>query len=204
MNFIAPNPSTSFNPIRIYPHIHPTAFIGPFATVIGDVTIGKNVFVAPNAVLRADEGTPFFIGRNSNIQDHVVFHGLLNEQVVVNNREYSIYVGRGVTCAHGCIIHGPCAIEDGAFIGFHSIVFNAAVGRSAFISSNAVVTGGVRIAPGRFVPIGALIDTQAKADGLGFVPQAQREFSEQVKSVNVEFSEAYSSAFGSGHCSCGL
>ena len=204
MNFIAPNPVTSFNPLPVYPHIHPTAYIGPFATIIGDVTIGRNVFVAPSAVLRADEGTPFFIGRNTNIQDSVIFHGLLQGRVLVNNKEYSIYVGRGVTCAHGCIIHGPCALEDGVFVGFHSIVFHAAVGKGSYISANAIVAGGVKIAPGRFVPIGAVIDTQEKADALGSVPQAQQEFAEQVQELNVVFSEVYPQTFGAPHCSCGL
>jgi hypothetical protein len=81
--FISGNPSTSFNPISRYPNIDTNSFIGPFSSVIGDVRIDKNVFVGCNAVLRADEGTPFYIGCNSNIQDGVILHGLKNEQFMV-------------------------------------------------------------------------------------------------------------------------
>jgi acetyltransferase-like isoleucine patch superfamily enzyme len=48
-------------------------------------------------------------------------------------------------------------------LGFKAIVFNAWIGRGSYISMDAVVTYGVRIAPNRFVPPGAHIDTQAKA-----------------------------------------
>ncbi|MGO4109370.1 hypothetical protein [Paenibacillus sp. YAF4_2] len=61
--FISPNPITSVNPVQRFPSIHPNAFLSPFSTVIGDVIICDNVFVAPSATLRADEGTPFFMAR---------------------------------------------------------------------------------------------------------------------------------------------
>lgn len=46
--FISENPSTSFNPVQRFPSIDKTAFISPFSSVIGDVLIKDNVFVAPN------------------------------------------------------------------------------------------------------------------------------------------------------------
>lgn len=64
-HFIAPNPPTSFNPRSVRPRIHSTAYVGPFSSIIGDVFIGENVFFAPNASIRADEGTPFYIGPNT-------------------------------------------------------------------------------------------------------------------------------------------
>ncbi|GAA3325448.1 hypothetical protein GCM10020331_057390 [Ectobacillus funiculus] len=35
--------------------------------------ITDNVYVAPNVSIRADEGTPFYIGSNTNLQDGVIF-----------------------------------------------------------------------------------------------------------------------------------
>lgn len=202
--FIGPNPPTTFTPAVRFPHIHPSAFIGPFAVIIGDVWVGENVFVAPTAVLRADEGTPFFIGANTNLQDGVILHGLKNETVRVDSERFSIFVGTEVTCAHGALIHGPCLIQDKGFIGFRAIVFDAILGKGVFVSTGAVVTGGVRIASHRFVPPGALIDRQAKADALGPVPADREAFAREVQRVNQEFPAAYSLLFGSVRCSCGL
>ena len=52
------NVITDFNSNVSYPQIENTAFIHPFAVVIGACYIGELVMVAPTAVCRGDEGTP--------------------------------------------------------------------------------------------------------------------------------------------------
>ena len=203
-HFIAPNPPTSFNPRSIWPRLHPTAYVGPFSSVIGDVRIGENVFIAPNVSIRADEGTPFYIDSNTNIQDGVILHGLEHGRVLFNGQGYSIYIGKEVSCTHGCIIHGPCKLGDRVFVGFHAIVLNAIVGEGSYISTNALVTGGIRIAQNRYVPAGAIIETQDQANALGSVPESQEEFAQEVQHVNQQFPRAYSFLFGKTKCSCGL
>lgn len=203
-HFIAPNPRTTFNPKSIRPYIDSSAYVGPFSSIIGNVNIGENVFIAPNVSIRADEGFPFFIDSFTNIQDGVILHGLEHGRVMKGNKEYSIYIGKHVSCTHGCIIHGPCKIGDFVFVGFHSIILNAIIGDGCYISHNAFVTGGINVGAGRFIPTGAIIDTQAKADRLGPVPQSQIEFAQEVQHVNNEFPEAYSLMFGTIRCSCGL
>lgn len=203
-HFIAPNPITTFNPKSMYPTVDRTAYIGPFASIIGDVTIQENVFIAPNVSIRADEGFPFFIGSDTNIQDGVILHGLAQGRVISDNKQYSIYIGRHVSCAHGCIIHGPCKLSNHVFVGFHSIVLNAIVGDGCYISHNVLLTGGIRVKPNRFVPSGSIIDTQEKADRLGLVPENDREFAEEVQFINNQFPDAYALLFGGTKCSCGL
>ncbi|REE83872.1 carbon dioxide concentrating mechanism protein CcmM [Paenibacillus taihuensis] len=202
--YISPNPRTTINPVPRFPAIHYTAFLSPFSCVIGDVHIHENVYVAPSATLRADEGTPFSIGSNSNIQDGAILHGLANETLQVGDRRYSIYIGNNVSIAHAAIIHGPCYIGDDTFVSFKSIVFNAVVGRGSYISMDAVVTNGVHLAPHRFVPPGAHIDTQAKADSLSSVPKDSEEFAQEVIRVNNEFPPSYHFLFGTHRCSCGV
>lgn len=202
--FIGPNPSTSLSAETRLPRIHETAFVSPFSSVIGDVKVKRNVYIAPNVSIRADEGTPFLIGAHTNIQDSVILHGLKEKWMTVGEKAYSIYIGREVTCAHGALVHGPCVIEDGVFIGFKAIVYYATVGEGAFISTGAVVTNGVTIPANRFVPPGAHIDSQKKADSLAEVPKDQEEFALQVQRVNQEFPAAYSLLFGKLRCSCGL
>ena len=55
------NVITDFNPNVSYPQIENTAFIHPFAVVIGACHIGELVMVAPTAVCRGDKGTPIHI-----------------------------------------------------------------------------------------------------------------------------------------------
>lgn len=202
--YIGPNPITSFNPIERFPNIDQTAFISQFSSVIGDVTIRNNVYVAPNVSIRADEGTPFYIGFDTNIQDGVILHGLLDKRLPVGSKAYSIFIGNEVTAAHGSLIHGPCYIGNNVFVGFKAIVYNAAVEDGVFISNNAVVTNGVKIAPNRFVPPGAHIDTQEKADALSKVPHDSKEFAIEVQRVNQEFPASYHLLFGENRCSCGF
>jgi carbonic anhydrase/acetyltransferase-like protein (isoleucine patch superfamily) len=202
--FISANPITSFNPVPRFPTIDETAFISQFSSVIGDVTIKNNVYVAPNVSVRADEGTPFYIGSNTNLQDGVILHGLLNRRISVGPKAFSIFIGNQVSIAHRALVHGPCFIGDKVFVGFNSIVYNAIVGKGSFISYNAVVTNGVRIPPNSFVPPGANIDTQEKADALSPVPEDSREFAREVQRVNQEFPASYHVLFGENRCSCGL
>ena len=202
--FISSNPHTSFITTSMHPTIHKTAYIGPFSSVIGDVTLDENVFVACNVTLRADEGTPFYIGCNSNIQDGVIFHGLENEQLTVNEKKYSIYIGSKVTIAHRALVHGPSIVGNKVFIGFNAIIFNAMVEDGCYIDSSAIVTGGVRLHADTYVPTGKIIDTQEKANALGKVPKSKEEFAKEVVKVNNEFSSAYALKFGDTRCSCGL
>lgn len=202
--FISPNPITSFNQVQRYPTIDYTAFISPFSSVIGDVFIRDNVYVASNVSIRADEGTPFYIGSNVNLQEGVILHGLLNKRFAVGRSNYSIFIGNEVTIAHGALVHGPCYIGNEVFVGFKSIVYNAIVEEGAFISYNAVVTNGVRIANNRFVPPGAHIDTQEKANVLLRVPKDSEEFAIEVQRVNQEFPASYHLLLGGNRCSCGL
>ncbi|MFD1171078.1 LbetaH domain-containing protein [Oceanobacillus picturae] len=202
--FISPSPITSFNPVQRFPKIDKTAFISQFSSVIGGVTIKDNVYVAPNVSIRADEGTPFYIGSDTNIQDGVILHGLLNRMISVGRKEFSIFLGKQVTIAHGALVHGPCFIGDKVFVGFNAIVYDAIVGKGSFISYNAVVTNGVRIPPNRFIPPGANIDSQKKANALLRAPEDSREFARDVQLVNQELPASYHLLFGKNRCSCGI
>ncbi|MEC0952463.1 MULTISPECIES: hypothetical protein [Bacillus] len=59
--FISPNPVTSFKPVQRYPKIDKTSFISPFSSVIGDVRIKDNVYVAPNSAIREMKEHPFIL-----------------------------------------------------------------------------------------------------------------------------------------------
>jgi hypothetical protein len=50
---------------------------------------------------------------------------------------------------------------------------------------------GVKLRDGSFVPPGAVVDSQEKADGLGPVPENLRGFNDEVVGVNTEFAKVY-------------
>ncbi|MFS8071598.1 MAG: SulP family inorganic anion transporter, partial [Byssovorax sp.] len=87
-----------------------SVFVHPAATVIGRVTMGEHVHVAAGSSVRADEGSPFFIGSNTNIQDGAILHALKDKRVSVGAEEWAIYVGKNVSIAHNAIVHGPCYV----------------------------------------------------------------------------------------------
>ncbi len=172
------------------PLIHPTAFVHPNASVVGRVVLGPSVHVATEAALRADEGTPFFVGEGTNVQDGVVLHALKKKWVEVDGRAWAIFIGDRCSLAHQSLVHGPSYIGDDTFVGFKAIVHDSIVGDGCFIGIGAIVVG-VEIPDGRFVPHGMLVDTQEKAQSLPESDHSKRHFNEDVVEVNRGLAEAY-------------
>ncbi|MEQ1571942.1 MAG: SulP family inorganic anion transporter, partial [Myxococcota bacterium] len=147
------------------PSLHRTAFVHPAATLIGRVVLGPNVHVAAGASVRADEGSPFYVGANCNLQDGVVLHALKDRHVLVAGERWAIHLGDRVSLAHQALVHGPTAIGDDCFVGFKAVVHDSVLGPGCFVGIGATVVG-VTLAANRFVPHGAVIDEQAMIDAL--------------------------------------
>jgi SulP family sulfate permease len=181
--------------IKSRPLMSSSSFVHPQAAVIGRVVLGDHVHIAAGSSVRADEGTPFHIGANSNIQDGVVIHALKERKVVVGGEEWAVYVGKNVSMAHNALVHGPCYIGDDTFVGFKAVVHDAVVGSHCYIGIGAIVVG-VEVPDGRFVPHGSIVDTAEKAERLPPVSAAHREFNEDVVDVNRGLAAAYRSHDG--------
>jgi SulP family sulfate permease len=176
--------------VRTRPKIHATAYVHPAATVIGWVEFGREVNVAADTSIRADEGAPFYIGDRSNVQDGVVMHALKEKWVRVDGRQWAIYIGADCSLAHQALVHGPSMIGDHTFIGFKAIVHDSIVGEGCFIGHNALVVG-VEIPPRRRVPSGWVVDTPEKVKQLPPVEDAHAHFNEDVVQVNRGLVMAY-------------
>lgn len=181
--------------VRTRPKIHPTAFVHPTASVIGWVELGREVNVAADTSVRADEGAPFYIGDRSNVQDGVVIHALKEKWVVVEGRQWAVYIGADVSLAHQALVHGPCLIGAGSFIGFKAIVHDSIVGEGCFIGLGALVVG-VEIPPRKRVPNGWVVDSPEKVRELPDVEDAHAHFNEDVVQVNRGLVVAYSRSLG--------
>lgn len=180
------------------PHIPRSAFVHPKATIIGRVVLGEQVHVAADTSVRADEGSPFFIGHHSNVQDGVVMHALKDKHVTVRGEPWAIYVGANVSLAHDALIHGPCYIGDDTFVGFKAVVHDSVVGDHCFIGIGAVVVG-VEIPDGKFVPHGRIVDSKEKVAELPDVSDSHAEFNEDVVDVNRGLAAAYHTHQRAGH-----
>jgi carbonic anhydrase/acetyltransferase-like protein (isoleucine patch superfamily) len=117
------------------PDIDPTAFVHPQATVIGNVTLGPDSSVWPQAVLRGDYGS-IKVGAGSNVQDGAVIHATI---------ELSTLVGERVVIGHLAHLEG-CTVEDRALIGVGSVVLHRAVIETgATVAAGAVITNDMRV-----------------------------------------------------------
>jgi carbonic anhydrase/acetyltransferase-like protein (isoleucine patch superfamily) len=120
------------------PDIAPSAFVHPDATVIGDVTIGEESTVWPQAVLRGDYGK-IVVGARTNIQDGAVIHC---------TRELDTFIGDD--CVIGHLAHLECCVvEDGALVGTGSIVLHrVCVHSGALVGAAALVPNGMEVPAG--------------------------------------------------------
>ena len=120
------------------PQVHPSAFVAPTATLVGDVIVEEGASIWYGAILRADYA-PVVVRRGANVQDGAVLHGppgLTTE------------VGAGATVAHNCVVHGAllgpeCLIANGTVV-----LDGARVGERALVAAGSVIAANTEIPPG--------------------------------------------------------
>ena len=147
--------------------IHPTAWVAPGAILRGDITLGEQVSIWYNAVLRADQET-ITVGKGSNIQDNCVLHG---------DPGHDSTIGENVTVGHGAILHG-CTVEDQCLIGMNAVVLdNTVIGKGSIVGAGAVVGSGQTIPPRSLV--------------LGVPAKVKKTLTEAESAGNLENVEEY-------------
>lgn len=186
-----PTPPTPWSQKLVEPLIDPSVYIHPLTNVIGDVRIGAQVHIAPGVSIRADEGMPFYIGANVNVQDGVVIHGLEQGRVTgEDGNAYSVWIGDNASITHMALIHGPAYVGKGCFIGFRSTVFNARVADGCIVMSHALIEN-VDIPPGKYIASGSVITHQSQAERLPDVREADSMFARHVVSINQKLRQGY-------------
>jgi carbonic anhydrase/acetyltransferase-like protein (isoleucine patch superfamily) len=152
--------------------IHPTAFIAPTASVMGDVTLGAEASVWFGSVLRGDMA-PITVGSQTNLQDGTIVH--VDEGVPCS-------IGARVGVGHRVILHG-CTVEDECLIGMGSILLNhVRIGTGSVVAAGAVIPEGMQVpprslvmgVPGRIVrPVDAALTERVAATWAHYVEQAR-------------------------------
>lgn len=127
-------------PLRGFtPVIGENTFLAENATIIGDVTIGRDCSIWFSTVLRGDVNK-ITIGDRVNIQDGVVVHTLYQRSVTV--------IGNDISIGHNANIHGA-RIEDKCLIGMGATVLDhTVVGTGSIVAANSLVLSKTVIEPG--------------------------------------------------------
>ena len=175
------------NPRGDLPVVHDSVFLDPTAILCGRVVVHENVFIGPYAVIRADEVDAngemeaIVIGAHSNIQDGVVIHAKSGAPVTIGER---------TSIAHRAIVHGPCSVGEGAFVGFNSVLFDCAVGEGCVVGHNAVVDGR-DLPAGLHAPSAQCIGPDTDIATLPRVTADGAAFSEDVVRTNNSLVQGY-------------
>ncbi len=151
----------------VIPVVDPTAFVHPTAVLIGDVHIGPECYVGPNASLRGDFGQ-IVLERGANLQDNCVMHGFPGRPTVV---ETNGHIG------HGAVLHS-CIVRADALVGMNAVVMDEAeIGTEAIVAACSFVRAGMVVAPRTLVA--------------GIPAKVIRELSEDEIEWKKEGTEAY-------------
>jgi len=127
----------------LVPEIDPTAFVHPDATVIGNVRIGPDSTIWPQAVLRGDYGS-ITVGARTSIQDGSVIHATFIHPTVI-----------GDDCVIGHLVHMECCtIGNGALVGSGSIVLHRAVVEDEGLVGAAALVPNDMVVPSRAMALG--------------------------------------------------
>ena len=117
------------------PKIHPTVFVAPTASVIGDVTIDEGSSVWPGAAIRGDFNS-ITIGKYTSIQDNAVIHATPWNLTKI---------GDYVTVGHGAVIHAA-TIENNILIGMRSVILDGSkIHKNSIIGAGSVVVENTEI-----------------------------------------------------------
>ena len=155
-----------------WPQIHPTAYVAPTATIIGDVEISAGASVWFGAVVRGYMA-PIRIGAKTNIQDNCTIHV---------DADTPATIGSGVTIGHNAVVHG-CTVEDDCLIGMGAQVLNRArIKSGSIIAAGAVVTQNSRIGPGVLaVGAPAVVRKSLNSSAAASIREAALHYSELVE-----------------------
>jgi len=122
-----------------HPQIPEDCYVADNATIIGEVSLGKECSIWFNAVIRGDVHY-IKIGNKVNIQDGAVIHATYQKSPT--------NIGNNVSIGHNALVHG-CTIHDNVLIGMGSIIMDDCVIESnTIIAAGAVVTKNTHVASG--------------------------------------------------------
>lgn len=128
------------------PVIGKNAFIAENAVLAGDVSMGEDCSIWYGAVLRGDVGS-IVLGDRVNIQDGAVLHA--------TSHKSEVRIGNDVSVGHNAVVHGAIIGND-VLVGMGAVVLdNAVIPDGTIIAAGAVVLSGSVLEPGIYAGVPA-------------------------------------------------
>ena len=125
------------------PVIDSSSFVHKEATIIGNVIIGKKVYIGPGVSIRGDWGK-ITIKDGCNVQDNCTIHIFPGKDVIL---EENAHIG------HGAIVHGA-NIGKNTLVGMNSVIMDDCnIGDECIIGALCFVKGEMNI-PNRKIVVG--------------------------------------------------
>ena len=125
------------------PVVHESAFVHPNATVVGNVVIGRDVYVGPSAVIRGDWGG-IEIADGCNVQEGCVIHMFPG---IIVRLEENAHIG------HGAVVHGA-HIGRNVLIGMNAVIMDRAdIGEESIVGALSFVPAEMQV-PRRSLVVG--------------------------------------------------
>ena len=125
------------------PVIDPSSFVHKEAIIIGNVIIGKKVYIGPGASIRGDWGK-ITIKDGCNVQDNCTIHIFPGKDVIL---EENAHIG------HGAIVHGA-NIGKNTLVGMNSVIMDDCnIGDECIIGALCFIKGEMNI-PNRKIVVG--------------------------------------------------
>jgi len=144
------------------PRLGQRVLIDPSAVVLGDVELGDDVSVWPQAAIRGDMHR-IRVGARSSVQDGCVLH--ITHAGPFNPDGWPLEIGCDVTIGHHATLHG-CTIGDRVLVGMGATVMDGAV-----VEDDVVIAAGALVPPGKRLRSGYLYtgcparETRALSEG---------------------------------------
>jgi carbonic anhydrase/acetyltransferase-like protein (isoleucine patch superfamily) len=129
------------------PTLGKRVLIDPSAVVLGDVSLGDDASVWPQAAIRGDMHR-IRVGARTSVQDNSVLH--ITHAGPYNPEGWPLEIGCDVTVGHGAILHG-CSVGDRVLVGMGAVVMDGAV-----VEDDVVIAAGALVTPGKRLRSGFL------------------------------------------------
>jgi len=151
------------------PRVHPSVFLAPNATLIGNVEVGRDSSIWFGAVLRGDHPDHGIrVGERTSIQDNCVLHVSARGPTIVED---------DVTVGHGAVFES-CTIRRSALVGMNAVLLHGCeIGEEALVAALSVVPENM-VVPARTLVAGtpARIRSELTGESVDWVRHSAQHY----------------------------
>ncbi len=180
------------NPAGDWPQIDPTAFIDPSAQIMGNVVIGRRVYVGPLSVIRADE-----IGPDGKVHPVIIEEGTcVQDGVIIHGRSGTVVqIGPDANISHGVIVHGPSTIKNDCFLAIRAVVYDSVLEESVWAGVGSIILR-TTVPANTWIPAGTIIRSDIDTRSFRLTNLKEQKYKKDVYDASSTLRETYLKLYG--------